>query len=378
MRALLSFSLAAGIAQGLFLAAMLLHLEPGNRRAARILALIVLCLTLLIGEELVDAAGLTPTLPHVAGSTVTLDLALAPLLLLFGRCLTTPDRGFAPRDLRHFLPFIAANLVLLPFYLSPGARKLALLSAGLPTTFSVVIVTKVVVAAGYLGILVRHLDRFLHTEVSAGEPPGIRRAVGWYRRTMVGLLAVGAAALTSGLLLAGGVPVPVDPDIIGALAICGAMFLIGFLLLKHPLAGWWALPVGRTRARYQTSPLTAALKRRYHARLLDYMASVRPHLDMQLTLDSLASGLGVRPSHLSQVLNEEAGLGFHEFVNRYRVEEAKARIAGGGGGTLLSAAFDAGFNSKASFNRAFRRHTGMTPSEFARRQRPPEALQMIE
>lgn len=378
MRALLSFSLAAGIAQGLFLAAMLLHLEPGNRRAARILALIVLGLTLLIGEELVDAAGLTGRLPHVVGSTVTLDLAVAPLLLLYGRCLTTPARGFLPRDLLHFLPFLAANLILLPFYLSPGAAKLAALSAGLPATFALVIGVKVVVAAGYLGVLVRHLGQFLNTEAPEHEPPGIRRAVRWYYRTMVGLLVVAAAALASGLLQAGGVRVPVGPDTIGALAICGSLFLIGFLLLKHPLAGWWVLPAARNRARYQTSPLTPALKRQYHARLVEYMETARPYLDMQLTLEGLASGLGIRASHLSQVLNEAAGLGFHEFVSRYRVEEVKARIASDESGTLLSAAHEAGFNSKASFNRAFKRHTGMTPSEFARGLRPSEGLQMIE
>jgi AraC-like DNA-binding protein len=71
---------------------------------------------------------------------------------------------------------------------------------------------------------------------------------------------------------------------------------------------------------------------------------------------------------VAQVLNEGLAVNFYEFVNEYRVREAQSRIADprSADQTLLTIAFESGFNSKASFNRAFKRVTGQTPSAYAR------------
>lgn len=101
---------------------------------------------------------------------------------------------------------------------------------------------------------------------------------------------------------------------------------------------------------------------------MGHMEQNRPFLDMELSLEKLAEPLAIRPGHLSQILNESLGVNFYEFVNEYRVREAQTRIADpkSADQTMLAIAFESGFNSKASFNRAFKRVTGQTPSEFAR------------
>ncbi|MCH9006940.1 AraC family transcriptional regulator [candidate division KSB1 bacterium] len=88
-----------------------------------------------------------------------------------------------------------------------------------------------------------------------------------------------------------------------------------------------------------------------------------------LRYSDLAARLGISVSQLSRLMNHEIGMSFNEFVNAYRVQDAKDRLSHNESDeyTLLAVAFDAGFNSKASFNRIFKRHTGLTPSEHVKR-----------
>jgi AraC-like DNA-binding protein len=89
-----------------------------------------------------------------------------------------------------------------------------------------------------------------------------------------------------------------------------------------------------------------------------------------LTLAELARRLGTNTNHLSRALNEGLGQNFSAVVNGMRAEEV-ARVLGGpeGDRDLLELAFDSGFSSKASFNRAFRAVHGCSPSEFRARGR---------
>ncbi|HEX6039311.1 helix-turn-helix domain-containing protein [Longimicrobium sp.] len=91
-----------------------------------------------------------------------------------------------------------------------------------------------------------------------------------------------------------------------------------------------------------------------------------------LTLAVLARRLHTSPRTLSRALNEGLGQSFNELINRMRVEAVAAELADPDGrGDVLRAAFDAGFSSKASFNRAFKAYTGVTPSAY--RRQPPDA-----
>ncbi|NVJ99333.1 MAG: helix-turn-helix transcriptional regulator [Alphaproteobacteria bacterium] len=82
-----------------------------------------------------------------------------------------------------------------------------------------------------------------------------------------------------------------------------------------------------------------------------------------LTLGQLADELGLSRHVASEVLNKGHGRTFYDFVNDHRVEKAKALLTSTDK-TVLEAAFEAGFNNKASFNRAFKERTGLTPSQY--------------
>ncbi|MCB1023828.1 MAG: AraC family transcriptional regulator [Acidobacteria bacterium] len=101
-------------------------------------------------------------------------------------------------------------------------------------------------------------------------------------------------------------------------------------------------------------------------RLQDLMKTEKPYLDPQLTLKTLARQIGLNTSVLSYTINTGFDKNFNDFINEYRVNEVKTRLIDEVGENLniLAIAFDSGFNSKATFNRAFKKFTSRSPKEF--------------
>lgn len=103
----------------------------------------------------------------------------------------------------------------------------------------------------------------------------------------------------------------------------------------------------------------------FKERLQDYMVSKKPFLDPDLTLRDLASKLNTNTTFISGVINNQFEKNFNDFVNEYRVQEFQRAIANpvNKNLTLVALAYDCGFNSKATFNRAIKKFTGKIPSE---------------
>jgi len=97
-----------------------------------------------------------------------------------------------------------------------------------------------------------------------------------------------------------------------------------------------------------------------------HMQQHAPYTNPSLTIHELAAGLQLPPHVLSRVINEGFGRNFFDFVNGYRIEALKQRMDDPRARqfTLLSLAFEVGFNSKTAFNRAFKKHTDQTPREY--------------
>jgi len=101
-------------------------------------------------------------------------------------------------------------------------------------------------------------------------------------------------------------------------------------------------------------------------KLQRHMLSSRPFLEPELTLDELAAQLSVKPKMLSQTINELLNQNFFEFINHYRIEEAKRLLTNPKDKkiTVLEVMYEVGFNSKSSFNTIFKKSTGFTPSQY--------------
>ncbi|MDN5202648.1 helix-turn-helix domain-containing protein [Fulvivirgaceae bacterium BMA10] len=117
--------------------------------------------------------------------------------------------------------------------------------------------------------------------------------------------------------------------------------------------------------KYSKSSLTREQASQYLKDLKTYLSEEKPFLNNELRLQELAEALSMSPHHLSQVINDQLNLNFYDFINQYRIEEAKRIIKSKGNEkTLLQIAYMAGFNNKTSFTNAFKKNTGMTPSSY--------------
>jgi YesN/AraC family two-component response regulator len=86
-------------------------------------------------------------------------------------------------------------------------------------------------------------------------------------------------------------------------------------------------------------------------------------LDPDLSLNKLANILEIKPNYLSQTINQFHEQNFFEFINTFRIREAK-RLLCKTTMKVVAVAYDAGFNSLSTFNSVFKKATGTTPSRF--------------
>jgi len=126
--------------------------------------------------------------------------------------------------------------------------------------------------------------------------------------------------------------------------------------------------------KYKKSGLSQEKAKQYIEVLLNFMKKEKPFIDPNLTLTQLSNTISISPHNLSEVLNTQLNQNFFDFINQYRIEEVKRELANPGKQHLkiLAIAYDAGFNSKTSFNTIFKKHTNITPSDY-RKQVSPHA-----
>ncbi|NIM18044.1 MAG: helix-turn-helix domain-containing protein [Candidatus Aminicenantes bacterium] len=155
-------------------------------------------------------------------------------------------------------------------------------------------------------------------------------------------------------------------------------FWFYFIITVGLVFVFWGIPLlreMRTKKRktsdekYKGSTLTPKKSKLYLNQLLKIMEEEKPYMDPDLSLQILAKRMEITKEDLSQIINEQLNRNFKQFINEYRIEEAKKKLVDPRENqyVLLKIAFDVGFNSKSAFNASFKKHTGMSPSEYRKR-----------
>ncbi|MEM6264537.1 MAG: helix-turn-helix transcriptional regulator, partial [Bacteroidota bacterium] len=120
------------------------------------------------------------------------------------------------------------------------------------------------------------------------------------------------------------------------------------------------------KEKYATSSLSLEESTRLFREVVKLFNEQEVYLEPQLTIHQLSEQMGTTTHALSQAINSQFGKSFFDLVNEYRVNHVKRLLVDPDkqAFTFLALALESGFNSKSSFNRVFKQHTGMTPSEF--------------
>lgn len=121
-----------------------------------------------------------------------------------------------------------------------------------------------------------------------------------------------------------------------------------------------------SKTKYEKTGLTDIQRKTYEQKLLDFMDNKKPFLDPLINIKELAKQIEIQSHHLSQVINNNFKKNFFDFINSYRIEESKKMLAefDSQKKTILEILYECGYNSKSVFNTAFKKHTGLTPTQY--------------
>lgn len=119
------------------------------------------------------------------------------------------------------------------------------------------------------------------------------------------------------------------------------------------------------KRKYRNSTLSEEDALKCHSALINLMQEQQLWKDDNLKMQQVAESLGVSTHHLSQVINGISGQTWSDFINGYRIFHAKTLLGDNNyNGKILAIAFDCGFSNKSTFNAAFKKVTGCSPSAF--------------
>jgi AraC-like DNA-binding protein len=364
-----------GATQSLLLACALFGTKRGQRVTNRLLAAFAATIALSISGEALSATQYIQMFPHLSKIPQPFYFLGAPLLFLYVRSLISGNPVFERKDLLHFIPFGLCAIYLMPYYLQSGPDKLNY-RAGYSAAYGVqwyglrsgALLLQFLI---YLTLIILMLVGS-RRRAQAGGPMMAQTVLFQIRFlliTFLSLWVIGVLHYLTSLLSHAYYKTP-ETDLFIPLGLTAFVYALAYLSLRKPevltATGEMAPP-----KKYEKSGLPPEISERYVRKLLRFMDTDKPYTDSELTLSKLAEKLSIPAQHLSRVINERLHQNFVDFINTYRVEEAKRRLVDPlkKHYSILAIAEEAGFNSKSSFNHVFKKHANLTPSEFRKADR---------
>jgi AraC-like DNA-binding protein len=355
----ISTILSLGAAQGIILSIIILTIRRGDRLANRILASILIVFSISIFLHTLSQTNSKLNLPSHEGIISILFYLIGPLIYFYVKALTIPNFVITKKDYLHLMPFFICLVIHVPFYLQPSMNKIQ------HTIGEIVAVGAVFQTFAYIILAITELrkhKRAIKESFSSLEKINLN----WLRFLIIGYIITWTIAI-----VLEGFHGKIESWDYSWIIVSVFMYAIGYMGLRQPeiFSGIQRENVKKVmspKRKYEKSTLSPEMAQEYLEKLQNHMFQKKPYLNNNITLPTLANQLAISTHHLSQIINENFNQNFFEFINSYRVEELKQLIRNPKNQNinLASLGLDAGFNSISAFNAAFKKHTGITPSEF--------------
>ncbi|MEY3441773.1 MAG: hypothetical protein RLZZ519_54 [Bacteroidota bacterium] len=309
--------------------------------------------------------------------------ALGPFLFLYVRTLTQQKPKLEFADGLHLLPFVVFSVSALTNEANVDEDMLTGHAFDLNRiTYAIACVISVGV---YIPMTVRLLRQHRQNLMEFFSYDSDRISLGWLRMVVAGFMVMLILTFLSALVNVFTGETTIHPGIFLFLGFAVFAFAFTFFGIRQP-AIFTRKPDERfvddmaevngdstsnleeteQTERYAHSSLTRENAERYLEQLTNYLGNGQPYLHRDLTLQDVAQDLGIPPHHLTQTINELLQKNFYTLINEYRIEEVKLRLLDPKFAhyNILAIAHDAGFNSKSAFNMIFKKHVGVTPSQY--------------
>ena len=331
---ILFFFSGIGILNSLAFAGWLFVTKRGKTIANRLLALLLLALVVRVSKSLfyflLDGVHIGFINAGLVGK-----MAIGPLLYLYVLSLTRKDFRWKRVYWWHLTPSIALTV------LSPFMSWDLILLAYDTTMYQMLAYT---IWAYWL----------VHKFKAAS--PADKQLKRWLANLCFAIGLVWLAYLSQ--VLMGGLTVYA----IGAAWFALVVYAVLFLALRQQKL----FTTIANEVKYQTSNVSTSALDQYKEPLLALIEKEKVYLDRTLNMPALAERMGVRTDVLSRLINEKFEKNFNDFINGYRIAEARGLLENPDWAEMKIAAvaIDCGFKSISAFNTAFKKCTGMTPSQY--------------
>lgn len=359
---------AIGAAQAVLLA-LALAVRPVNRTANRTLAAWLAIVAVDLAVKALYLVDFAPWLFKAYRFVALFPFLYGSLFYLYVRALTT-GHGFGVRDFVHLAGFALALALTFPVFLLDPAQTAAAAARLAGRDWAPPVPWYDDLLFGYsLSYVVAALVRLQHyrRRLRQRRSDADRRSLRWIRAMAIAQLVIWCIAATHWLVRVPGV----DYFLIYG-AVAAWVCVVGWFSLGQP-------PVAEDDEPSQADAEPAADVApaadddprfpEVEARLARLMADEALYREPALTIGQVARRSGYPEYLVSAVINRRLGDNFWEYINRQRVEAARACLADPGDTrTILEIAYASGFTSKSTFNAAFKRQVGQTPSSYRRQQ----------
>ena len=309
---------------------------------------------------------------------VFIPFTYGPLLYLYVKFLTIENHKFKWQHWLHFIPFIAVFTSAIVFHGRP-VMKLDDFFANDPylsfrliygLSFFISITTYSIVA---FVLISRHQKNIRNIYSSTST----RITLSWLKVVSISFYVTYVLVFIVGVYVIFKQELPYNPTIVSYFGLTLFAFAISVYGIKQPeifygyymemkSSGILKRDATNGQSKYTRSGLKSQDAEKYLNKLIKHMEEKKPYLDIDLTIHDLSGALNIPRHYLTQIINEKLNRNFYQFINEYRVEEVRRLLQDPAYKkyTFTAIAFEAGFNSKSSFNSVFKETVGKTPSQY--------------
>ena len=365
-----------GICIALFLVFLLL-IKKNKSRADKVLAIWLFLMVIHQALYYHLITGQSFEFPHILG--VILPLPLLHGVLLYFYVLEATGKGRIQTRIRllHFLPALLLTVLAIPFFILSGEQKVFVFqNDGIGFEWYLLIHQGMMLICGFgysiwTLFLIRKHQKDIQTSFSNTD----KKELNWLRYLSIGLGMIWILAIFFDELVIFS-SIVVFVLFIGVFGI-NQMRIFNTDTNDQSPSGDKANDTHQQtsnqdeKKRYAKSGLNEEMSDSIYGKLNQVMPKESLYKKDDLTLSLLAKRLDVHPNHLSQVINEKEEKNFYNYINSLRIKEfiRLASLPENEKFTLISLAYDCGFNSKSTFNKHFKSYTTKTPSDFFKDQK---------